>query len=130
MATVRKGVRPNPSTPPATPLDICQLTLVCLIAVVGEAVSTAAHQTQLVGATGRAARRSNHLAIEVHMRDSEGIARLLRGTVGMTADAVYHEEDQARKRQQQRNRVPHNGRHLWGFSRWEKRKGNGAVVKD
>ena len=40
------------------------------------------------------------------MRDSEGIARLLRGTVGMTADAEYHEEDQARKRQQ-RNRLPH-----------------------
>ena len=40
------------------------------------------------------------------MRDSEGGARLLRGTVGMTADAVYHEEDQARKRQQ-RNGVPH-----------------------
>ena len=45
------------------------------------------------------------------MRDSEGVARPLRGTVGMTAAAVYREEDQARKRQQ-RNRVPHNGRHL------------------
>ena len=72
-------------------MDICQLTLVCLIAVVGEAVGTAAHQTQLVGETGRAAQRSPHLAREVHMRDSEGVARLLRGTVGMTADAVRHE---------------------------------------
>ena len=44
------------------------------------------------------------------MRDSEGVARLRRGTVGMTADAVYHKEDQARKRQQ-RNRLPHG--HLW-----------------
>ena len=44
------------------------------------------------------------------MRDSEGGARPLRGTVRMTADAVYHEEDQARKRQQ-RNRLPHG--HLW-----------------
>ena len=40
------------------------------------------------------------------MRDSEGGARLLRGTAGITSDAVYHEEDQARKRQQ-RNGVPH-----------------------
>ena len=71
-------------------MDICQLTLVCLIAVVGEAVGTAAHQTQLVGATGRAARRSYHLAPEVHMPDSEGVARLLRGTAGMAADAVRH----------------------------------------
>ena len=42
----------------------------------------------------------------MHMRDSEGGARLLRGTVGMTTDAVYHEEDQARERQQQTG-VPH-----------------------
>ena len=84
-----------------------RLTLVCLIAVVGEVVGTAAHQTQLVGETGRAALRSHHLAPEVHMPDSEGGARLLRGTAGITVDAVYHEEDQARKRQQQRNGVPH-----------------------
>ena len=83
-----------------------RLTLVCLIAVVGEVVGTAAHQTQLVGETGRAARLSHHLPPEVLMPDSEEVARLLRGTVGITADAVYHEEDQARKRQQ-RNRVPH-----------------------
>ena len=88
-------------------MDICQLTLVFLIAVVGEAVGTASHQTQLVGATGRAARRSWHLAPEMHMPDSEGVARLLRGTVGMTANAVYHEEDQAGKREQQ-NGAPHN----------------------
>ena len=96
-----RAITPLSSTSVAT-----RLTLVCLTAVVGEAVGTAAHQTQLVGETGRAARLSQHLAREVHMRDSEGGARLLRGTVGMTADAVYHEEDQARKRQQ-RNGVLH-----------------------
>ena len=72
-------------------MDICQLTLVFLIAVVGEAVGTAAYQTQLVGATGRATRRSQHLVPKVHMGDSEGVARLLRGTVGTAADAVRHE---------------------------------------
>ena len=72
-------------------MDVCQLTLVFQIAVVGEAVGTASYQTQLVGATGWAARRSHHLAPKVQMRDSEGVARLLRGTVGMAADAVRHE---------------------------------------
>ena len=62
---------------------VCQLTLVRLIAVVGEAVGTAANQTQLASETGRAARHSSHWQANVRVPDSEGVARLLRGTAGM-----------------------------------------------
>ena len=77
-----------------------QLTLVRLIAVVGETVVSAANQTQLASETGRAAQQSWHWAANVRVPDSEGVARLLRGTAAMATDAVRHDEDQARKRRQ------------------------------
>ena len=86
--------------------DVCQLTLVHLIAVVGETVGAAANQTQLASETGRAARQSWHWLANVRVPDSEGVARLLRGTAGIAADAVRHNEDQARKGRQQ-NAVSH-----------------------
>ena len=79
---------------------LCQLTLVRLIAVVGETVGTAVNQTQLASETGRATRQSWHWLANVRVPDSEGVARLLRGTAGMATDAVRHDEDQARKRRQ------------------------------
>ena len=63
--------------------DVCQLTLVRLIAVVGETVVSAVNQTQLASETGRAARQSWHVLANVLVPDSEGVARLLRGTAGM-----------------------------------------------
>ena len=95
---------------------VCQLTLVRLIAVVGETVGTAANQTQLASETGRAARQSWHWLANVRVPDSEGVARLLRGTAGMAADAVRHNEDQTRKRRQQ-NAVSHCP--AVGLSLWE-----------
>ena len=85
---------------------MCQLTLVRFIAVVGESVGIAANQTQLASETGRDAQQSWHWLANVRVPDSEGVARLLRGTAGMAADAVRHHEDQARKRRQQ-NAVSH-----------------------
>ena len=63
--------------------DVCQLTLVRLTAVVGEIVGAAVNQTQLASETGRAARQSWHFLANVRVPDSEGAARLLRGTAGM-----------------------------------------------
>ena len=60
---------------------VCQLTLVRLIAVVGETVGTATNQTQLASlTTGRVAHSSWRWSPNVHMHDCEGVARLLRGT--------------------------------------------------
>ena len=84
----------------------CQLTLICLIAAVGEIVGTAANQTQLAGETGRAARLSLHFLANVCVPDGEAVARLLWGAAGMASSAVRHKEDQARTREQH-NRVPH-----------------------
>ena len=93
--------------------DVRQLTLVCLIAVVGEIVGNAANQTQLACGTGRGARHSWHWLANVRMPDSEFGARLLRGTAGMAADVVRHDEDQARERRQQ-NKVSHLGASVVG----------------
>ena len=95
---------------------VCQLTLVRLIAIVGETVVSAVNQTQLASETGRAARQSWHWLANVRVPDSEGVARLLRGTAGMAADTMRHDEDQARKRRQQ-NEVPHCP--TVGLSLWE-----------
>ena len=61
-------------------LQHSQLTLVRLIAVVGETVGTTTNQTNLASKTGRAAHSSRRWTSNVHMVDCEGVARLLRGT--------------------------------------------------
>ena len=101
---------------------VCQLTLVRLTAVVGETVGTAANQTQLASETGRAAQQSWHWLANVRVPDSEVGTRLLRGTAAMTADAVRHNEDQARKRRQE-NGVSHCP--TVGLSLWVGGKGTG-----
>ena len=79
-----------------------QLTLVRLIAVVGETVSTVANPSQLASlTTGRVALSSWRWAPNVRMVDCEGVTRLLRGTAGKAAGAVRNDEDQAHKSRQQ-----------------------------
>ena len=62
--------------------NVCQLTLVRLIAVVGETVgTTVANQTKLASlTTGRVALNSWRWAPNVRMDDCERVAKLLRGT--------------------------------------------------
>ena len=86
---------------------VSQLTLVRLIAVVGEAGGiNVANQTKLAkfttsrvahasSRTGRAAHSSWRWAPNVYMDDCEGFARLLRGTAGKAAGAVRNDEGQA-----------------------------------
>ena len=81
-------------------MEMRKLTLVRLIAVVGETVGTATNQTKLAKwKTGRVAHSSWRWQPNVRMVDCEGVARLFRGTAGKAADAVRHDEDQTHKRQ-------------------------------